>query len=117
MDDFDTRQRGVAALALAVLAISFGAIPLIVRAGIPATHLVAMRVTLGGVFLVGVAFVTGRLALPETHRIRLVGLGFLLAAHWLTFFLAIQLTTVAVALGVVYTGPINCGPSFRTGSR
>jgi len=30
----------------------------------------------------------------------------MLAAHWLTFFLAIQLTTVAVALTVVYTGPI-----------
>lgn len=89
-----------------MLAVSFGAIPLIVRAGIPATHLVAMRVTLGGLFLVGVAILTGRFSIPETQRLRLVGLGLLLAAHWLTFFLAIQLTTVAVALAVVYTGPI-----------
>lgn len=106
MNSFDARQRAVGAVALALLAISFGAIPLIVRAGIPATHLVAMRVTLGGLFLVVVAAATGRLALPETHRLRLVGLGMLLSAHWLTFFLAIQLTTVAVALAVVYTGPI-----------
>lgn len=106
MDEFNTQQRAVAAIALAILAISFGAIPLIVRAGIPATHLVAMRVTLGGLFLVGVSLLTGRFTVPKTNRLRLAGLGLLLAAHWLTFFLAIQLTTVAVALAVVYLGPI-----------
>lgn len=106
MHEYDPRQRAIAAAAIALLAISFGAIPLIVRAGIPATHLVAMRVTLGGLFLVGVALVTGRFALPKTNRLRVVVLGVLLAVHWLTFFLAIQLTTVAVALAVVYVGPI-----------
>lgn len=103
---FDPRQRSVAAVALAILAVSFGAIPLIVRAGIPATHLVAMRVTLGALVLVAFAVVTGRFRVPTTERGRLVLLGVLLSAHWLTFFLAIQLTTVAVALAVVYTGPI-----------
>jgi drug/metabolite transporter (DMT)-like permease len=103
---FDSRQRTVAAVALAILALSFGAIPLIVRAGIPATHLVAMRVTLGALVLVAFAVVTGRFRVPTTERGRLVLLGVLLSAHWLTFFLAIQLTTVAVALAVVYTGPI-----------
>ena len=106
MHEYDTRQRAIAASAIAVLAISFGAIPLIVRAGIPATHLVAMRVTLGGLFLVGVALATGRFAVPQSNRLRVVVLGVLLAVHWLTFFLAIQLTTVAVALAVVYIGPI-----------
>ena len=103
---FDSRQRTIAAVALAILAVSFGAIPLIVRAGIPATHLVAMRVTLGALVLVAFALVTGRFRVPTTERGRLVLLGVLLSAHWLTFFLAIQLTTVAVALAVVYTGPI-----------
>lgn len=106
MNEFDARQRAVGAIALAILAISFGAIPLIARAGIPASQLVAMRVTLGGLFLVGVALLTGRFTIPATHRLRIVALGLLLATHWLTFFLAIQLTTVAVALAVVYTGPI-----------
>lgn len=106
MDEFDARQRAVAAVALALLAISFGAIPLIARAGIPAIQLVAMRVTLGALFLLGVAALTGRLEIPQRHRLRLVALGVLLSAHWLTFFLAIQLTTVAVALAVVYVGPI-----------
>ena len=103
---FDPRQRSVAAVALAILAVSFGAIPLIVRAGIPVTHLVAMRVTLGALVLIGFALVTGRFRVPTTDRGRLLLLGVLLSAHWLTFFLAIQLTTVAVALAVVYTGPI-----------
>ena len=103
---FDPRQRTVAAVALAILAVSFGAIPLIVRAGIPATHLVAMRVTLGALVLIAFALVTGRFRVPTTDRGRLLLLGVLLSAHWLTFFLAIQLTTVAVALAVVYTGPI-----------
>lgn len=103
---FDPRQRTVAAVALAILAVSFGAIPLIVRAGVPVTHLVAMRVTLGALVLIGFALVTGRFRVPTTDRGRLLLLGVLLSAHWLTFFLAIQLTTVAVALAVVYTGPI-----------
>ncbi len=103
---FDPRQRTVAAVALAILAVSFGAIPLIVRAGIPATHLVAMRVTLGALVLIAFALVTGRFRVPTTGRGRLVLLGVLLSTHWLTLFLAIQLTTVAVALAVVYTGPI-----------
>ena len=103
---FDPRQRSVAAVALAILAVSFGAIPLIVRAGVPVTHLVAMRVTLGALVLIAFALVTGRFRVPTTHRGRLLLLGVLLSAHWLTFFLAIQLTTVAVALAGVYTGPI-----------
>ena len=103
---FDSKQRTVAAIALAILAVSFGAIPLIVRAGIPATHLVAMRVTLGALFLIAFALVTGKFRVPTADRGRLLLLGVLLSAHWLTFFLAIQLTTVAVALAVVYTGPI-----------
>ena len=65
-----------------------------------------MRVTLGALVLVAFALVTGRFRVPTTERGRLVLLGVLLSAHWLTFFLAIQLTTVAVALAVVYTGPI-----------
>ena len=103
---FDSRQRTVAAVALAILAVSFGAIPLIVRAGIQEAQIDDMRGTLGGQVLVAVAVVTGRFRVPTTARGRLVLLGVLLSAHWLTFFLAIQLTTVAVALAVVYTGPI-----------
>ena len=92
--------------ALAVLAIAWGAVPLLVRNDVPPAQLVAMRVTLGGLFLVGVTLIRGQLRLPKTERWRLVTLGVLLAVHWVTFFAAIQLTTVATALAVVYLGPV-----------
>jgi drug/metabolite transporter (DMT)-like permease len=40
------------------------------------------------------------------RRWRLVLSGVLLALHWITFFESIKLTTVAVALAVLYLGPI-----------
>jgi drug/metabolite transporter (DMT)-like permease len=98
--------RGVAIGSLALLAIAWGAIPLFVRTDVPATHLVAMRVTLGGVVLVVFSAATSRLTLPRRRFGALVLVGVVLAAHWLTFFLALNLTTVAVTLAVVYIGPV-----------
>ena len=96
----------VAALSLAFLAVAWGAIPLIVREDVPASHLVAARVTLGATALVLFLAATRRLRLPATQRGRLLASGLILAIHWGTFFLAIKLTTVAVALAVVYLGPV-----------
>lgn len=95
-----------AAAALALLAVAWGAIPLIVREDIPVTHLVAARITLGALVLLAVLALGRRLRLPAVERGRVLALGAMLAAHWLTFFLAIKLTTVAVALAVVYLGPL-----------
>lgn len=95
-----------AALALAALGIAQGAIPVLVRADAPATHLVAGRVTIAAVFLLLFSAATRNLRIPRLRRGRVVILGLLLAAHWLTFFLAIKLTTVAVALAVLYLGPV-----------
>lgn len=102
-----TSQTAVtAAAALALLAVAWGAIPLIVREDVPATHLVAARITLGALVLLAVLAIGRRLRLPVTERGRVVALGTMLALHWLTFFLALKLTTVAVALAVVYLGPL-----------
>ena len=95
-----------AAGSLAALAVAWGMIPLLVRADVPSTHLVAMRITLGAVVLVGFAAATRQMSLPLGRWRGVVALGVVLAAHWLTFFLAIKLTTVAVALAVVYLGPV-----------
>jgi drug/metabolite transporter (DMT)-like permease len=92
--------------ALFVLAISWGAIPLIVREDIPWQSLVAARVWLGAITLLGIMAGTRRLRLPATHRRQIAIAGVLLALHWATFFWAIKLTTVAVALAVVYLGPV-----------
>jgi len=98
--------RAIAVASLALLAVAWGAIPLFVRVDVPPSHLVAMRVTLGAMVLVLFSMATTRFVVPR-HRWRgVVALGSVLAAHWLTFFVAIKLTTVAVALAVVYLGPL-----------
>jgi drug/metabolite transporter (DMT)-like permease len=107
----------IAVLSLALLAIAWGAIPLFVRTETPPTHLVAMRVTLGAVVLLFFSAATSRLTIPTLARARLVVLGVLLAAHWLFFFLSLNLTTVAVSLAIVYVGPVLAaafaGPVLR----
>lgn len=100
------RPRILAVGALAVLAVAWGAIPLFVRNDVPSIQLVGVRVTFGAIALVGVAAALGRLTIPRVRRWRLVLSGVLLALHWITFFEAIKLTTVAVALAVLYLGPI-----------
>lgn len=100
------RSQVLAIGALAVLAIAWGAIPLFVRNDVPSIQLVGVRVTFGALALVGVAAALGRLAIPQVRRWRLVLSGVLLALHWITFFESIKLTTVAVALAVLYIGPI-----------
>lgn len=100
------RHRLVAAVALAIIATSWGAIPLIVREEIPVTHLVASRIWLGGLAVLLTLRVLGRLRLPQLYRGRLIAAGLILLAHWLLFFLAIKETTVAVALAVVYLAPV-----------
>ncbi|MEN8113723.1 MAG: DMT family transporter [Actinomycetota bacterium] len=114
----ESRSKTAAAVgSLAALAIAWGMIPLIVREDVPATHLVAMRITFGAVVLVAFAAATGQLSLPRGQWKGVVTLGVVLAAHWLSFFLAIKLTTVAVALAVVYLGPVLAavlaGPILR----
>ena len=101
-----SRTQIYAIVALAVLAVLWGAIPLFVRNEVPAVALVGARVTFGALALIGVAAALRRLVFPQSRRWRLLLSGVLLALHWVTFFQAIKLTTVAVALAVLYIGPI-----------
>lgn len=99
-------RRVVALTALVVLAVGLGAIPLIVREEIPWPRLVASRVWLGALTLLLLMALRTGLQLPSSHRPQIVAAGVLLAIHWATFFWAIKLTTVAVALAVVFLGPV-----------
>ena len=103
----DTRKATTALVTLALLAIAWGAIPLFVRNDVPSTQLVGVRVTFGAIALIAVAAATRRLSFPKVRRGRLALSGVLLALHWITFFESIKLTTVAVALAVLYLGPIG----------
>ena len=95
-----------AAIALAVVAVAWGAIPLLVRNEVPSTALVGARVTFGALALIAVAAALGKLTVPRTNRIRVIVAGVLLALHWVTFFEAVKYSPVAVALAILYLGPI-----------
>lgn len=100
-------RRSIALVSLALLAVGWGSIPLIVREDVSWQGLVTTRVWLGAITLLVVMAATGRLRLPPTHRRSIVVAGALLAVHWATFFWAIKLTSVAVALAVVFLGPVS----------
>ncbi len=99
-------RRTLALGALVLLATSLGAIPLIVREDIPWPELVASRVWLGALTLLLLLVARRKLQLPARHRGTVAVAGVLLAVHWATFFWALKLTTVAVALSVVFLGPV-----------
>lgn len=99
-------RRTLALGALVLLATSLGAIPLIVREDIPWPELVASRVWLGALTLLLLLVLRRKLRLPARHRGTVAFAGVLLAVHWATFFWALKLTTVAVALSVVFLGPV-----------
>ena len=100
-------RRSIALVSLAVLAVGWGSIPLIVREDVPWQGLVTTRVWLGAITLLIVMTAMGRLRLPDSYRLPIVIAGVLLAIHWATFFWAIKLTSVAVALAVVFLGPVS----------
>lgn len=101
-----SRSSLLAVLSLAVLAVAWGAIPLLVRNDVPSTVLVAARMTFGALTLIGVAGVLGKLRLPTGRFTRVALSGILLGLHWITFFESIKYASVAVALSIVYIGPI-----------
>ena len=100
------RSPVAAALLLAGVAVSWGAIPLIVRGDVPWPQLVAARIWLGAAALLGILAFRRRPVLPVAHRGRIVAAGVLLAVHWSSFFLSLRETTVAITLAVLYLGPV-----------
>jgi len=74
----------------------------------PATVIIAGRMVLGFPFvLLWLVWRQERLRL-HSHKdfFLLMGLGAILAVHWITYFKAVQLSTVATAIVAVHIGPI-----------
>jgi drug/metabolite transporter (DMT)-like permease len=99
-------SRVPAVLVLIGVALAWGAIPLIVREDLPASQLVGARTVLGAFTLWLVLAWRHDLAITRLSWRRLVLGGALLAGHWVSFFVAIKVTTVAVALATLYLGPV-----------
>jgi drug/metabolite transporter (DMT)-like permease len=96
-------ERIWAPLVLLSLAISFGAIPLIVRdVALSSAQLTSARIWLSALFMFTVLAWQRRLALPGSSRGRIAAGGILLPLHWFTFFEAIETTRVLVALVLVW---------------
>ena len=92
-------------LLISLLAISWGTIPLIIRtSNISSLSLVGIRTFLGSIFLF--LFVLKQKGITK----KLVNSGFvlgpLLAIHWSTMFKSIELNSVAVGIGLVFSYPI-----------
>jgi drug/metabolite transporter (DMT)-like permease len=96
-------------LALAGLAASWGFVAVLVAAvDLGAGPLSFLRLALAAVVLAGVAAVCGRWRVlrPDGRLPGLVVLGIVQAAHWLLFFEAIKLGSVALAVLTFATAPV-----------
>ena len=92
-------------LAITVLAVSWGTIPLIIRTSeINSNSLVGVRTFIGSIFL-GLILLKKDVSIKELIKPGLI-LGPLLAIHWVTMFESIELNSVAVGIGLVFSYPI-----------
>lgn len=90
---------------ISLLAISWGTIPLIIRTSdVSSLSLVGIRTFLGTIFLFLFVVTRGGIK-KELVRSGFI-LGPLLAVHWSTMFKSIELNTVAVGIGLVFSYPI-----------
>ena len=90
---------------ISFLAICWGSIPLIIRTSdISSMSLVGIRTFLGALFLL--IFVLHKRELTKELLYSGIFLGPLLAIHWSTMFKSIELNTVAVGIGLVFSYPI-----------
>ena len=90
---------------ISLLAICWGSIPLIIRTSdVSSLSLVGIRTFLGSIFLL--IFVLQRRQITKDLLYSGIFLGPLLAIHWSTMFKSIEMNTVAIGIGLVFSYPI-----------
>ncbi len=102
-------ERGRARVELALIAAAWGSVAVIVRAvSLPAAAITFYRVSIAAAAIAFGVLATGgvRSLIPRAGRRWLVLLGSVLAVHWLLYFEAIKLSSVPLAVLLVYTGPM-----------
>ena len=98
-------QKLKAYLLISLLAICWGTIPLIIRTSdVSSMSLVGIRTFLGTIFLL--IFVLRTRQITKDLLYSGILLGPLLSIHWSTMFKSIELNTVAVGIGLVFSYPI-----------
>ena len=92
-------------LAITVLAVSWGTIPLIIKTSeISSISLVGIRTFIGSIFL-SLLVIRKGLNIKDLIKPGLI-LGPLLVIHWVTMFESIELNSVTVGIGSVFSYPI-----------
>ena len=92
-------------LAITVLAVSWGTIPLIIKTSeISSISLVGIRTFIGSIFL-SLFVIRKGLNIKDLIKPGLI-LGPLLAIHWVTMFESVELNSVTVGIGSVFSYPI-----------
>lgn len=92
-------------LLISLLAVCWGSIPLIIKTtDVSSMSLVGIRTFLGAIFLL--VFVLQKRQITKDLLYSGIFLGPLLAIHWSTMFKSIELNTVAVGIGLVFSYPI-----------
>jgi drug/metabolite transporter (DMT)-like permease len=96
--------------AVAAIAAGWGSVAVVVQAvDLPAAAIAFYRVAIAGLAIGVVLLVAGRvrtLAVPARDLRRVLLLGAVLGVHWLAFFQTIKLSSVALGVLLVYTGPL-----------
>jgi drug/metabolite transporter (DMT)-like permease len=119
-----TRDERAALMRVALAGVIWGSIPLVLRAADGATAIkVFYRVVFAAIVLVIFMAATGRLGevtgLPRRKLAQVATQGAILCLNWFLFLKALELTTVATAELLAYTGPVFVAAlsPFVTGER
>ena len=108
-DVFQQAAKRKSLVGLHIANILFGGTGLFAKLiGLPAIDIIARRCLMAAVFLLVICFALKRRFLFESLRDCLLMLlcGVLMCVHWVTFFHAMQVSTVAIGMIALYTYPV-----------
>jgi len=106
---------GIAQAVLAAALFSTGAILVRWAQDLSPIEVTSLRMLLGGVFVAAAAWASGnRVMAPWAELRRLVPIGLIASAHFLTFNASLYYTTVAHSLTLTYTAPLFIAILSRT---
>jgi drug/metabolite transporter (DMT)-like permease len=106
---------GIAQAALAAALFSTGAILVRWAQDLSPVEVTSLRMLLGGVFVAAAAWASGdRVRVTWAELRRLVPIGLIASAHFLTFIASLHCTTVAHCLTLTYTAPLFIAVLSRT---
>jgi drug/metabolite transporter (DMT)-like permease len=111
IDDFGRSERLSGLIRVAIAGLVWGSIPLILRAADGASVVkVFFRVFFAALVIGGVMLATGGwrevMGLSRRKLLQVMGQGLILTLNWFLFLTAIDMTTVATAELLGYTGPV-----------